>query len=285
MTRSRAAIALVAAALAAGALATPAALGDVAGPDDSVQQAFGPIQPGTWYAGAFVRSDDVDHLAIGVPLANTLVHVDVENTVNPCTSPDLTGCPIWATLVDAAGQQVGGEGSSAGTGRVDAGGSDVVDWTFTVPGTYFLAMDSAGDLPTYRVRHTTTTPAPAVRPARPVGTPSEPAGSGPSAGAAATLSLARRQRATAVRARIAVRRPLRRLTLAVVRNGTTITSTSFTAVRAGSRTVTLRLGPSARRALTRAGRLALTVRMVAVPVTGSRLVVRRAVTLVRPAPR
>jgi hypothetical protein len=70
-----------------------------------------------------------------------------------------------------------------------------------------------------------------------------------------------------------------------VRNGVTISSASFTAVRAGRRTVALRLDRAARRALARAGRLALTVRMVAVPATGSRLVVRRSLTLVRPARR
>jgi hypothetical protein len=100
-----------------------------------------------------------------------------------------------------------------------------------------------------------------------------------------SLAVARRQRGTAIRARIAVRSPLRRLTLSALRDGAPLASLRLASVRAGRRTVALRLGPAGQRALARAGKLGLTVRLVAIPATGSRLIVRRPVTLVRPAAR
>jgi hypothetical protein len=42
----------------AGAFAPAAARADVAGPDDSVQQAFGPLAPAAWYPGAFTSAGD-----------------------------------------------------------------------------------------------------------------------------------------------------------------------------------------------------------------------------------
>ncbi len=293
MTPGRALAAFVCTASLATALGAGAADADVAGPDDSIQQAFGPLAPATWYAGQFKGDGDVDYLAVRVQEPSLTLHVDVENTVSPCMSVWLNGCPIWATFIDGQSLQVGGEGSSAGTGQVDAGASDVIDWTFAAPGTYFLAMDSAGDLPTYRVRYLATAP-PAYGPggAGGPGAGGEPPGAGAGGGAgsattpAASLTVTRRQRGNVVRARIVVRRPLRSLTVSVGRTGAKAYATRrLTAVRAGRRTVVLRLGPAGRRALARAGRLRLAVRLVAVPVAGSRLILRRAVILDRPRPR
>lgn len=149
MTARRAAA--LALALVAG-LAVPytAAHADLDGPDDTLAMAAGPLQPGTSYDGRFVRADDVDHLAFDVEAGQTL-HFDVQNTTSPCQSAYQTYCPIYGTLLDGAGQQLGGEGSSAGTGAVFPGDTDGIDWTFATGGRYYLVMDSAGDLPSYRV--------------------------------------------------------------------------------------------------------------------------------------
>jgi hypothetical protein len=302
MTPRHAVAALVVAGALAGMFTGSTAMADVAGPDDSTQQAFGPMQPATWYAGAFKSEGDVDYLAIRIEEPNLALHVDVENTVSPCQSAWLNGCPVWGTLIDAQGTQVGGEGSPAGTGEVDAGASDVIDWTFATAGAYYLAMDSAGDLPTYRVRQIATPPAPAGAggagggggqggDSGTPGTGSSGAGApgGEGSGSspplpAASLVVASRQRGAAVRARLLVRRALRRLTLTVGRpGGPALASLRLASVRAGRRMVVLRLGPAGRRALARAGRLRLTVRLVAVPSSGSRVVLRRGVILDRPA--
>jgi hypothetical protein len=263
-----------------------------------------------WYPGAFTSADDVDYLAIRVEAPALALHVDVENTVSPCTSVWLNGCPVWGTLIDAQGTQIGGEGSSAGTGQVDAGTSDVIDWTFDAAGTYFLAMDSAGDLPSYRVRQIATVPAPAGsgtaggqggqggtggigQPAPATGNAGESGSTTSGAGdgsspvlPAASLLVTTRQRGTVVRARVAVRRLLRSLTLSVARpGGVALASLRLPSVRAGRRTVALRLGARGRRALARARRLRLTLRLVAVPTVGSRLVLRRAVILDRSSNR
>ncbi|HEU0317030.1 MAG TPA: hypothetical protein VFR49_06855 [Solirubrobacteraceae bacterium] len=278
------------------AMAGPA-LADIAGPDDSIQQAFGPMSSGSSYSGAFVSPGDVDYLAIAVARPNTMVHVDVENTVAACASPNLTGCPIWGSLIDGQGGQVGGEGSTAGTGEVDAGASDVIDWTFSAAGTYYLAIDSSGDLPTYRVRETAIEPglpggAPAGSPGSAGGQPgSGPAGGTttgghPSTGQAVTLALSRHQRGDTIRARLVVRRPVRLLTLSVTTpSSRLLASARLTSVPVGRRTVALRLGRAGRGALVRAGRLRLTVRLVAQPVTGGPQSTVRSTTLGRPVAR
>ena len=95
-------------------------------------------------------------------------------------------------------------------------------------GTYYLAMDSAGDLPTYRVRHFLASPPPARRPAR--RDPATPRRRPTTGRPAASLSVTRRQRGDAVRGRIAVRRALLRLTVSVRRSdGTTFASLRLSA--------------------------------------------------------
>ena len=148
MKRLRAGICL----LAALAVAAPA-FADVSGPDDSPEQAYGPLEPGKSVSGRFTRPDDVDYLSFRVTEARTPVHFSVRNTLSSCSSPDgPAGCGVWGTLIDGNRQQLGGEGSSAGTGEVDAGRSDVIDWVVATPGTYYLVLDSGGSLPSYTVR-------------------------------------------------------------------------------------------------------------------------------------
>ena len=225
----------------------------------------------------------MDYLAVRVQQPNLALHVDVENTVSPCMSVWLNGCPIWATFIDGQSLQVGGEGSSAGTGQVDAGSSDVIDWTFAVA-RHLLPRDGQRRRPAdlSRPLHGDV-PGGSTGPARQRRAERRGRDDHPRR---VSLTVTRRQRGTVVRAGIVVRRELRSLTVSVGRTGAKAYATQrLTAVRAGRRTVALRLGPAGRRALARAGRLRLTVRLVAVPVAGRRLILRRAVILDRPRSR
>jgi hypothetical protein len=133
------------------ALVAPAAHADVFGPDESIAQAGGPLQPGNTYGGAFSSPDDIDYLSFDVTQPNQTLHFDVVNTLTDCNSPDLDFCPMWATLIDGNGQQLGGPDSYAGTGEVDYASSDTIDWTFPSPGRYYLVLDSSGDLPSFQL--------------------------------------------------------------------------------------------------------------------------------------
>lgn len=114
---------------------------------------------GVWsarsYSGAFATPDDVDYLAFDVASAGESLRFTVSNTLQSCNSPDLDSCPLYATLMDQTNQQVGGDTSSAGTvATVDD--TETIDWTFAQPGTYYLLMESNGNLangqPTYVVQ-------------------------------------------------------------------------------------------------------------------------------------
>ncbi|MCA1696436.1 MAG: hypothetical protein LC749_17900, partial [Actinobacteria bacterium] len=138
----------------ASLLPASAALADVGAPDDSIAQAFGPLAAGTLYSGSFVSPTDVDYLAFGVTQPGETLHFDVANTVHGCLSAAVTGCPVYATLIDGQGLQLGGEGSSAGTGPLtEDAATGVIDWTFDAAGVYYVAVDSDGDLPTYTVQY------------------------------------------------------------------------------------------------------------------------------------
>ncbi len=235
------------------------------GPDDSVSQAFGPMLPGVTYSGAFKRPDDVDHLFFDVS-AGQSVHFTVRNTVRNCSSPEGGVCPVYGTLVTGAGQQVGGEGSSAGTAAVLPGATDVIDWTFPQGGRYYLAMDSGGDLETYSVKFVFP---PAIT----------------------SLRARSSQRGAAVRAVVRLGRAIPRLrSVLLLRRRTTsgtVTTTVGRLVRRnvaqGRRKLTVRLTPKGRALLARKGRLVLRLRVTATPGTAgdkpSELRVVRRVTL------
>ena len=246
--------------LVAALLPAALAVADVIGPDDTIATAFGPMVAGVSYSGKFKSETDVDHLAFDVAKAGDKLHFDVVNTVSGCTSVNLTGCPIYATLVTLGGKQVGGEGSSAGTAAVTQGRSDVIDWTFDAPGRYVVAMDSDGDGPTYTIRYRVVPPT-GTSPT----TPSSPITS---------LRVTTPQRGTTVRARLNVGRVLRKLTVRLERAGAARTAAPIAAVRLeavprGRRTISLRLNARARADLARRGHLSLRVRVVAVPDGGA----------------
>ena len=244
-----------------------AALADVAGPDDSPAQAFGPLQPGVTVSGSFTRPDDVDYLSFKVDAPNTAVHLVVSNTTASCGSPDgAIGCAVWGTLIDGQQQQLGGEGSSAGTGEVDAGGTDAIDWVIAQPGTYYVAMDSGGYLPSYNVRLQ-----PAAAALKPI----------------AKLSASSVRRGRAVRVRLKAGRSLRSLTAKLtMKQGAGVLAVArrtLSSLPAGSSTFTLTVNAAGRRALAAAAghRLRLRLRVTATPRAGSPATATRSLTLRR----
>lgn len=160
LRRREPALAVLTVLLAAVVVALPgSATANVNGTQaNSIGTAY-PTTPRTIYSGDFQTQTETEYLSFQVTRVNQRFHFDVSNTTTHCTNPSsLTPCPVFATLVTAAGQQVGGEGSSAGTSEVDAGRSDVIDWTFRTTGTYYVAVDSSGDFPTFTVAYTRTDP-------------------------------------------------------------------------------------------------------------------------------
>jgi hypothetical protein len=258
---------LILSALGALALAAPAAAEVAGNPADSLPTAYGPLQPGVSVSGAFKSPNDVDYLSFNVTAPNSAVHFKVTNTLSSCSSPDgPIGCAVFGTLIDGNQQQLGGEGSSAGTGEVDAGKSDVIDWTIANPGTYYLAMDSGGSFPTYRVLM--GSPAPTGKPIE-------------------SLSAQSVHHGTAVRARVKAGRPLRSLKakLTMTRHGTPITIGRATAtnVKKGFKTLTISVNRAGRKALAQAAnhRLRVRLRVTALPAVGKPASAQKFLTLHR----
>jgi hypothetical protein len=177
------------------------------GPGDSLGDPAGPMQMGVQYSGAFKRPDDIDYVLFSVAASGSTLHFVVSNTYGGCPGNDY--CPIWGTLLDTAGQQLGGEGSTAGTGPVGPGDSDSVDWTFPAAGNYIIALEGNGDLATYQFRADVTTAG---------------GGNGGNGGSSSpppitSLSAAGRQRGTTVRARLTLRPAASQVTASLVADG------------------------------------------------------------------
>lgn len=284
--------------VALGLLGAAPAAADLGGPDDSLATAFGPLVPGAVYAGAFVSETDVDYLAFDVTSPGQTLRFDVRNTVSPCLSPELTGCPVYATLLDGTGTQLGGEGSGAGTGPVtEDAPEETVDWTFPQAGRFYVAMDAGADDPTYAISYDIAPPAPATsagdggpaaaggrRPAN-AGPSPAPAGDDPRASASAgaplgPLTATQAAGASVVRVRMAVRRPLARLRVRLHDEaGRTVATNIRRDLTPAAITTRLTLDAATRRALTRRGRLTLTVSVTASPEAGAPATTRRTVRL------
>lgn len=167
------ALALGVLALGAATPTAPVARAEVFGfsPNDgTVAEAQGPMVPGTTYSGAFKApsgQQDLDYLSFEVSQPETL-RFHVVNTLASCppysVSPSsgepgyyepFGTCPMWATLIDGAGQQLGGSGSAAGTGAVEYASYEDVEWTFATPGRYYVVLESDyyGTLPTFQLSH------------------------------------------------------------------------------------------------------------------------------------
>jgi hypothetical protein len=196
---------LVAAVVLAVACGLPAsAAGHFRGTlNGSRDTAAGPLGGAANYAGQFGTPDDVDYYFFTTTRDNVSLHFTVRNTLATC--PTSGFCQLYATLIDTAGQQLGGEGSSAGTGPVGYAGSDystdTIDWTFPTAGRYLLVLDSDGDLPSYRLR---IDPADGLEPGLP-GDPDPPPPPPPPKGPVfARLSVPSPEVATSVRGALTV---------------------------------------------------------------------------------
>jgi hypothetical protein len=183
------------------------------GPGDSLGDPAGPMQMGVQYSGDFKRSDDIDYVLFSVATAGSTLRFVVTNTYRGCPADDY--CPIWGTLLDTAGRQLGGEGSAAGTGPVGPGTSDSIAWTFPAAGNYIIALEGNGDLATYEFRADATTGD---------GAGGGGGGNGGSGGPSppppiTSLSAAGLQRGSTVRARVTLRPAATAVTASLVADG------------------------------------------------------------------
>jgi hypothetical protein len=274
---------------------TPAAA-DIAGagPDESVFQAYGPLEPGTAYSGAFTNPNDLDYLAFTVASAGETLEFAVQNTTQVCNDPNGAGCPVYATLMDSSGvNQVGGDNSDAGT-IATYGDAEAFVWTFAQPGTYFMLMESDGDLPAGSPSYEVSLIAPPVSGGTGSSGGNPSAGGGSQGGSTGTsgpappprLTVSSRQRGRAVRARIVLKAPAASLQARLLTAGPrertrTVTHLMLRYLRAGSYELVLRLPASYRRGLTLTGHLSLLVKVTIVPSAGSAITFTRRVTLRR----
>ena len=286
MSRNARPLTLAVVALALAWAAGPARA-DVSGlgPGDSLGDPAGPMQMGLEYSGAFKSDHDLDHVLFSVANPGSTLQFVITNTYGGC-APD-NYCPIWGTLLDTAGRQLGGEGSGAGTGPVGPQTSDSIVWTFPAAGNYILVLEGNGDLATYRFRADVTSPG--------GGGGGEGGGGGSGGGGSSSppqitrLHSGGRQRGTAVRALLTLRPAASRVTASLVADGRRFGRSR--AVRVGY----LRqgaLGPGAvslrvplfahvRRAMARLKSLRVTL-VVTVMRRGSRPIVLRLAVLLKP---
>jgi hypothetical protein len=250
-------------------LLAPAAEADLHGPDDSFSQAYGPLSQKVTYSGALNSPGDLDYFYFEITRAGEALHFTVRNTLGSCSSPDQNGCPLWATLLDGSEHQLGGEGSTAGTGQVNYGSTDYIDWTFPQPGRYYLVLESSGDLPTYNLRFD---PAPSGSSGVPPGTPP----------ALRSLRVLSPQRGSTVRARLVFGQPIARLQADLLRlpGASRVGRVVLHRLGRGSYALAVRVNSyAAQRALRRAHRLRVALKLIVRAASGHTYTVTRSVTL------
>jgi hypothetical protein len=246
-------------ALTAAALAAPAsALANINGQPASSRAIAFPMTAGVTYSGDFQSQTETEYLSFKVPQAGVSLHFAVRNTTASCNNPSSeTPCPVFATLVDSNAQQVGGEGSSAGTGQVNAGSSDVIDWTFAKPGTYWVAVDSSGDFPTFTVSYKQVKTAPVL----------------------SSLLAHSPQRGTVVRGVARTTRACKRVVARLVRGSATLGHTVLRNVPKGRVKIAVRLNRTGRLLLSSKHKLRLKLVVVATASGGGSASRSRFVTL------
>lgn len=253
-----------------GAIFAAPASADIvgAGADETIQQAYGPLRPSVNYRGVFNDPNDVDYLRFNVASAGERLHFTISNTMTSCKSPDQDYCPVWATLMDQSDQQVGGATSSAGTvATVDD--TETIDWTFAQPGTYYVVMQSNGNLPPGQPTYTVTMgPPPIVGPV------------------VRSLAVPRHQRGNRVKVTVTFGQPvatLRATLFALGARGRQTYVARLTRHSLAARTyrLTLRLSALYRRRLKQRKRLPLLLKLTVVSSSGTRLHYARRVTLRR----
>lgn len=250
----------------------------IAGSDETAPQAYGPLQEAVAYSGAFVSQSDVDYLSFVVAQAGETLQFTVQNTTQVCQDTYDAGCPVYATLMDSTGQnQVGGDNSDAGT-IATVGDTETFAWTFAQPGTYYVLMESDGDLPA-------GSPSYSLELADGSGN-GPPGGSGPSGGSPGpggsgagntgfplvrSLKVLPHQRGSAVAVALDLGSavPWARLTVFLAhRRGRPVASRTFHHLRAGRHRLVLRLPPAQRRKLADGQALSLILRITVRPASG-----------------
>ena len=256
ITRRRAPCLAFLLALIIASAAAPAAVAHFHGTaNSSISTATGPIGAGVTYSGQFAGSGDVDYYYFVTTRDNVTLHFSIRNTLSSC--PGGGNCQIYATLVNTAGQQLGGEGSAAGTGPIGYAGSgyssDTIDWTFGPAGRYILVFDSDGGTPTYQFR---------IDPSNDVAPGIPATGLGP---LFRSLSVASLQHTTRVLARLSLLQGGATVRLELVRSvrGRAVLAGHVTRSGVPSGRVALRvpLNASARAVVRASGRLRLSLRV------------------------
>lgn len=255
--------------VAGGAVAAPSiALANVNGqPANSIAGAY-PTVAGMSYSGDFQTPTETEYLSFPVTQAGQSLHFALANTTASCAQPPSSSpCPVFATLVDGNGQQLGGEGSSAGTGQVDAGSTDVIDWTFAQPGTYYVAVDSSGDFPTFAVAYSV------------VQTPPGSAQTTFAPPVLASLSARSLQRGKVVKGVVRLRRATRRLEARLLHGSTTVGRSVVFNRQPGRVIIVVKLNRAGQLLLATTRKLNLKLRVVATPYTGSPAALARRITV------
>jgi hypothetical protein len=117
-------------------------------PADTIQTAY-PIQSGVTYHGAFQPDTktgyhDLDYLRFTVASAGETLRFTLQNTTTGITPNTCDAwCPVFLSILNQSNTLVA---DGAGTIATYAD-TEVFDWTFQTPGTYYLVMESDGDLP------------------------------------------------------------------------------------------------------------------------------------------
>jgi hypothetical protein len=115
-------------------------------PDENSSEAYGPLVGDHTYSATLnPGGSDQDWYYFYVPTAGDHLHWTVSNSSSGCTPYGIYYCNVYATLEDSTGNQVGGGSSSAGTSGVGPGKTQYIDWTFSSPGKYYLAVIGDGD--------------------------------------------------------------------------------------------------------------------------------------------
>jgi hypothetical protein len=255
------------------------ALADIvgAGPDESPAQAYGPLVLNTPVTGAFVNQSDVDLLAFKVVTAGETLYFTLANTTTSCQDPNDAGCPVYATVMDQTGvNQIGGPTSDAGT-IATAKDTETFGWTFPSAGTYYVELESNGDLPagtpTYRFMVSDS-------PNTPIGS----SGTGGTTGSPLIeyLHVATRQPGGRIRMllRTGMKARVVRTMLNLAGSRTIVASRSLFAVSAGRHQITLALPARLRRRLRAGHPLKLVLRVTAVASSGTKVTRTRRITAI-----
>ena len=235
------------------------AQGDLRGPDDTFATAFGPLSFSTTYSGTLKSAEDLDYEFFNISKAGQALRFTVTNTFScPGKGKDRTPCPLYATLLDKNEKQVGGEGSSAGTGLVDAGTTQYINWVFAEAGRYVIVLESGSNPVSYRLRL-------------------DPVASGPPI---KSLTVPSSQRGSAVRGRVVFGRAIEQLRTDLIGPGGRLFGRVVRrGLAARGYAIKVALNSRGRAALAKSGRLRLVLRVVARPETGSTKTLTRRVVL------